>query len=103
MYCTYNLNYGDADQCYGANGKEYQLKDFKKIKVFEFMSQPYNFFQSDITKKIAEWAMMKKAMKNCQKPDNEWYRCYTFDAICRQARVNTAFNLINEKSLPQNN
>lgn len=100
-FCTYSLNYGDHDPCFGAGGEEYQLgKDFK-IEVFPFMSQEYHFYNgggcSDAKEDYAEWQMMEEAIKNCHKEKTEWYRCYTFDSMCRTARVRTARKLIEEK------
>jgi hypothetical protein len=43
--------------------------------------------------------MMEEAIKNCRKVKSEWYRCYTFDAICRQARCRTARKLIENKEI----
>lgn len=98
-FCTYNLNYGDHDPCFGAGGDEYKLgKDFG-IEVFPFMSQEYHFYSSggDAKEDYAEWQMMEEALKNCKKEKGEWHRCYTFDAICRVARVRTARKLIEDK------
>lgn len=106
-FCTYNLNYGDHDPCFGASGDEYKLgKDFG-IEVFPFMSQKYHFYSSsgDAKKDYAEWQMMEEVFAvrqggcNCRNEKSEWYRCYTFDAICRQARVRTARKLIESKEI----
>lgn len=99
-FCTYSLNYGDQDACFGAGGDEYKFgKDFG-IEVFPFMSQEYHFYSgggSDAKEDYAEWQMMEETMKNCKKSNSEWHRCYTFDAICRVARVRTARKLIEDK------
>jgi hypothetical protein len=100
-YCTYNLNYGDHDPCFGAGGPEYQLGQDFKIDVFPFMSQEYHFYSNggDSKECHAEWQMMTEAMKHCKDSKSEWHRCYTFDAICRQARVRTARKLIESKEI----
>jgi len=101
-YCTYNLNYGDNDPCFGASGEEYKLGQDFKIEVFPFMSQEYHFYSnggSDLKEDYAECLMMEEAMKNCNDPKSEWHRCYTFDAVCRQARVRTARKLIESKEI----
>lgn len=99
-FCTYNLNYGDHDPCFGVPGEEYQLgKDFH-IEVFPFLSQAYHFLTvggTDNKEDCAEWQMMEEALKNCKKSNNEWFRCHTFDAICRAARCRTARKLIEDK------
>lgn len=101
-YCTYNLNYGDHDPCFGSSGDEYQLgKDFN-IEVFPFLSQEYHFYSgggSDTKDQYAEWQMMEEALKHCKDAKSEWYRAYTFDAICRTARVRTARRLIESKEI----
>jgi hypothetical protein len=92
-YWTYDLNYGDMDPCFGSSGDEYKLgKDFN-IDMFPFLSQTYHFLSvagTDQKEETAEWQMMEEALKNCRKEKSEWHRCYTFDAMCRTARVRTA-------------
>jgi hypothetical protein len=98
-FCTYQLSYGDHDPCFGSSGDEYQLgKDFK-IDIHAFMSQEYHFYSgvADTKDQYAEWQMMEEAMKDCRNPKSEWYRCYTFDAICRVARCRTARKLVDDK------
>lgn len=101
-FCTYQLCYGDHDPCFGSSGDEYQLsKDFK-IDIHAFMSQEYHFYSgggADTKDQYAEWQMMEEAMKDCRNPKSEWYRCYTFDAICRVARCRTARKLVDDKAI----
>ena len=101
-YCSYHLDYDNHDPCFGSGGDEYQLgKDFK-IEVFPFMAQEYHFYSgggSDTKEEYAEWQMMEEAIENCKNPKSEWHRCYTFDAICRQARCRTARKLIENKAI----
>jgi hypothetical protein len=97
-YCAYNLDYGNQDPCLGSSGEEYELGKALDIYMFPFLVQTYHFISdgSDSKDGIAEWRMMEEALKNCKKKDSEWYRCYTFDSICRHARVRTAYRLIRE-------
>lgn len=99
-YCAYNLDYGDQDSCFGASDEEFKLgKDFK-IHMFPFLSQAYHFLTvggTDNKEDCAEWQMMEEALKNCKKSNNEWFRCRTFDAICRAARCRTVRKLIEDK------
>ena len=104
-YCTYDLNYGDMDPCFGSSGEEYKLgKDFH-IDVFQFLSQTYHFLSVggvDDKASCAEWQMMEEALKNCTKKKSEWYRCYTFDSMCRHSRIRTASKLIEENTIIPN-
>lgn len=98
-FCTYQLSYGDHNPYFGSSGDEYQLgKDFN-IDIHAFMSQEYHFYSggADTKDQYAEWQMMEEAMKDCRNPKSEWYRCYTFDAICRVARCRTARKLVDDK------
>lgn len=99
-YCTYDLNYGDQDPCLGSDGPEYDLGKEFKIEMYSFLAQTYHFLSvggTDSKEDTAEWAMMEEALKNCTNPESEWYRCYTFDSICRHSRTRTARRLIEEK------
>jgi len=101
-YCTYNLDYGDQDPCLGSSGEEYQLRQDFNIDVFQFLSQTYHFLAvggADDKESFAEWQMMEEALKHCKSRKNEWYRCFTFDAICRHARCRTARKLIQSKEI----
>lgn len=99
-YCAYDLNYHEMDPCFGSGNGEHQLNLDFRIEVHSFLYQTYNFLSVGGTnnkEECAEWQMMEEALKNCTNPKSEWYRCYTFDAICRVTRVRTARKLIEDK------
>ena len=93
-YCAYNLDYGDQDQCFGAGDEEFKLGRDLKIDMFQFLSQTY-YFSLDGAE-CAEFQMMEEAIKNCKNPKSEWYRCNTFDSICRRSRIKTARKLVED-------
>jgi hypothetical protein len=97
QYCNYVLSYEDRDSCFGADGEEFDFGERYKIDMHEFLSVEYHFFACP--DEYAEAWMFQEASKNWNKKKNEWYRCYTFDAMCRHARIRTAERLIKEKTI----
>lgn len=99
MYVQYHLDYEDRDPCFGASGEEYEFGQKHKISVHEFLSEPYHFYAngggSDL-KDAAEAVMMREAIGECNKKKSPWHNCYTFEAMCRAARILTATKLIDE-------
>jgi len=95
-YCSYYLDYEDHDPCFGSSGAEYEFGKEFDIDMFHFLSKTYHFFQPGlhVPWEFAEFMMMKEAIENCENKKSAWYRCFTFDSICRQARINTARKLM---------
>lgn len=94
-YCVYHLDYNDQDPCFGSGGDEFKFgKDFE-VEMHSFLSGTYHFKAEDGG--FAERDMFEEVLKNCDKKKSEWHRCYTFDAICRYARIRTARRLIEKK------
>jgi hypothetical protein len=97
QYCSYPLNYEDYDPCFGADGEEYDFGQKHGIEMFEFLSGEYHFASvggGDGVEHYAEAQMMEEALKGATKKKSEWYRCFTFDSMCRHARIRTAQRLI---------
>lgn len=102
MYASYDLNYGDADPCFGSSSPEYDLQEEYGIDTFQFFYGTYHFKSiagSNNKKGYSEALMMKEALDSANKKDSPWYRCFTFDAMCRVARCLTAKRLLAEKEI----
>lgn len=99
-YCRYGLNYENQDPCFGAGGEEYEFGQKYGIDIWEFLDYEYAFASiggSDEPEHYAESLMMNEAVGNFMDERTEWYRCFTFDAMCRHSRIRTAKRLIEEK------
>lgn len=100
--CDYHLDYEDRDPCFGAGDEEYAFANKYMIDAFVFLSEPYHFRAegggSDLAYS-AEAIMMREVISKCKDKSSPWYNCYTFDAICRAARIATATRLLEEKVL----
>lgn len=81
-YCSYKLEYGNQDPIMGADGDEYKFGEEYKVNMFNFLSQPYVFF-NDFSGD-SEYPAFFKALK---KHD-------TLDNALRTMRINTARKLI---------
>lgn len=100
QYCVYHLDYEDRDPCFGSGDEEFKFGEEFNINMFEFLSNPYHFYVlGGEDGCYAETQMMEKALANANKKKSEWHNCYTFDAMCRQARILTARKLINDGAI----
>jgi len=96
-YCCYPLDYGSVDPCFGAgDDEEYAFGQKYDIDMHCFLSPDYHFASNGggiDRKDCAEAMMMREALAGAKKK-NEWYCCFTFDSMCRHARIRTATKLI---------
>jgi len=48
-YCSYECNYGDMDPCFGSSGEEFRFGEKYDVDMFDFLSQPYEFYDDTYT------------------------------------------------------
>lgn len=96
-YCSYQLSYNRQDPCYGSDGDEYKFwEEFQDVEMYTFLSETYHFASDAYSGYFAEKEMMEEALKNADIRGSIWENCYTFDAMCRVARIATAKKLIKD-------
>lgn len=91
VYCSYNLDYGDCDPCFGASGEEFEFGDKYNVSMYDFLNQQYHFLQEylDYHDRLPEIDMMKEFSS----------LNLTFHRMCRKARIRTATKLIEDKTI----
>jgi hypothetical protein len=90
MYCSYGLEYGSSDPCFGSGGDEYNFGVKYHVNVYQFLGEDYHF-DNDTDSEVK---MMKEFIKNNRRGDGT---IETFADMCRTARIRTATKLIEEK------
>lgn len=85
IYCTYRLNYGSSDPCFGSWSGEVEFKEKYNVYLYPFLFGDYVFLQDYDAEIYPEKEMMEKFKGNC------------FHEMCRRARIETATRLIEGK------
>jgi hypothetical protein len=99
--CYYNFDYTSHDPAWSK--KEYEFSDKFDLELEEFMLGTYHFRTpgpgDDHVKAHAEALMIQEVMKGWKNPKSGWFQCFTFDTMCRHARIRTASRLIEKGTI----